>query len=67
MILARDEPNSKNTSGKVYYDYEKTDFRINGCVVGPVRGRNIQKLAKNLGSTVFKKYKISAWINPVLD
>ncbi len=48
MILARDEPNSKNTSGKVYKDYKKIDFRTNVCVVGSVRGRNRAKLAKIL-------------------
>ena len=47
MILARDEPNSKNTSGKVYKDHKKkTDFRTNVCVVGSVRGRKCAKLPK---------------------
>ena len=68
MILARVEPNSQNTSGTVYKDYEKTDFRTNGCVVGPVRGRNRPKLAKIIGSnvfrlsTVFKKYEINKYL-----
>ena len=46
MIYTRDEPHSKNTSGKVYKDHKKTDFRTNACVVGSVRGRNRAKLAE---------------------